>query len=162
VGIAPEDCPRLPGFACSTFEFQTGANLIREVTQCSRCGWVDPAALDRWAEQALKESMDSISQRMALAASGEPFTFVESSAEPLSLKEALGQALAAASMLDKPIDPAKARRIYEQLNAFIREAQEGLRRETLEQAARRVQVYGLLNMEAADVKAVVARIDPGA
>jgi hypothetical protein len=133
---------------------ETGAKLIRVMEQCTRCGWVNPAALDRWAEQSSIERMDAASQRAALAASGEPFTFVQSSDVPLSVREALSQALAAATMLGTPPDVSRAQRIFQQMYAYIGEVLteetdnmlEAERKQTLNAAVQRVKAYGQINM----------------
>lgn len=78
-------------------EWQTGSTLIRQITQCSECLAVDHAALDRWAEQAAKELLSGRAQRIAVASETEPFAFVQSSNEELSLREILLQALAASA-----------------------------------------------------------------
>ena len=112
---------------CSMMEVRTGSERIRVALQCTRCGYLDPATLDRWAENAVKESLTASQARTALAIDGEPFTFVRSSEEDVSLEEALGQALGAASMCWSDIEAAgefnssRAKRIFQQLYKFVRE-----------------------------------------
>lgn len=126
-GTQPEECPISPGVSegdptpCALGDVSTGAKYIRMIQQCSRCGWVNPVALDGWAEQAAKEMLPAAAQRTALAASGSTFAFVQTRGQVLSLREAVSQALAAANLLEVPPDPAAASRILNQLMAFIDE-----------------------------------------
>lgn len=96
--VSPAECTRLAGYPCALMDIKTGAEKIRMITQCTRCGWVDPASLDRWAEDAIKSSISTRAQNIAVAAGTEPFTFVDRPGEPITLVEAVFQALGAASM----------------------------------------------------------------
>lgn len=122
----PLACSKLPGFACVLVDVSTGAKYIRHVTQCSRCGWIDPASLDRWAESAAKEQMTTRAQNIAVAAEIEPFCFVVREGEPLTLEEAIGQAMGAVSMCWKPtphtqeFDSVRAKVIYDALMLEVR------------------------------------------
>lgn len=121
----PQQCPRLPGVSCVLTDTVTGAKLIRHLTQCSRCGWVDPAALDRWAESALKEQQSRNAQNIAMASEIEPFSFVQAPGQELTLSEIVGQALGAASMCWDSMERTgefqsmRAKRIYEALISEI-------------------------------------------
>lgn len=126
----PEDCPKAPagtGLKCSVLSVETGAQLVSRINQCSRCGWVDPVYLDAYAELGYKRRLNKIEQRTAMAISGEPFTFVRSSEEDITIDEALGQALGAASMCWDPepygsvFNSARAKRIFEQLKKLLQE-----------------------------------------
>jgi hypothetical protein len=118
---------------CSLGDVETGARFIRWLHQCSRCGWVDPVLLDAWAEQAYKEQLDKQSQRIAMAIVGEPFTFVRSTEADVTIEEALGQALGAASMCWEHPEAAgefnteRATRIYAQMMAFLGEKMQPLK-----------------------------------
>lgn len=96
--VSPAECTRLAGYSCSLMDIITGAEKIRMMTQCTRCGWVDPASLDRWADDAIKQSMTIRAQNIAVAAGTVPFTFVQRPDEPLELVEIVFQSLGAASM----------------------------------------------------------------
>lgn len=104
--VSPAECVRLAGYPCSLMDIKTGAEKIRMITQCTRCGWVDPASLDRWAEDAIKSSISTRAQNIAVAAGTEPFTFVDREGQPLPLVEAVFQALGAASMCWENIQAA--------------------------------------------------------
>lgn len=142
---APLDCPKAPAgtaLGCSMGLVATGALLVSQMEQCSRCGWVDPASLDRYAEVGYKRSLSKIEQRTAMAISGEPFTFVRSSTEDITLDEALGQALGAASMCwERPedagtFDGSRAKRIFEQLKLLLQEKSKKDRRNLMEEILR--------------------------
>lgn len=75
---------------------------VKWVERCAFCGWIDAAALDRWADNAIKESISQRAQRIAVATETEPFAFVQRSDEELSLEEILFQSLGAASMCWDP------------------------------------------------------------
>jgi hypothetical protein len=126
----PAECPSSPGsdpVRCSMMAIRTGSEIIQVIEQCTRCGWTDPASLDRWAELWYKRRLDKMEQRIALATSGEPFTFVRGSDQDITLNEALGQALGAASMCWQYPERAgefqseRAARIYGAIRAFIDE-----------------------------------------
>jgi hypothetical protein len=94
---------------CSAWPNQPDHNMIayfgegkyvRAVEICSSCGWIDFAALDGYAENAIKESLTRRAQQIAVAVDTEPFAFVERFDEVLSLEDIVTQALAAASLLD--------------------------------------------------------------
>jgi hypothetical protein len=108
-------------------EIRTRSETIKFVMQCTRCGYIDPAGLDRWAEDAAKRSLSASATRTAMAISGEPFTFVRGSDADITLREALGQALGAASTCWEHPEQAgvfnstRAKRIYEQLYLLIQE-----------------------------------------
>jgi hypothetical protein len=123
----PQQCAKLPGVSCVLGDVPTGAKFIRHLTQCSRCGWVDPAALDRWAESAAKEQLTTRAQNIAVAAEIEPFSFVVRPGEPLSLEEAIGQAMGAVSMCWNPrptgeFDSSRAKVVYDALIAEVQAA----------------------------------------
>jgi hypothetical protein len=125
--LQPQQCAKLPGIPCVLTDVATGSKFIRRVIQCTRCGWLDSAALDRWAEQALKEQQTKNAQNIALATEIEPFAFVVRTGEDLTLSEILGQALGAASMCWDPrptgvFDSTRAKRIYEALIAEVQAA----------------------------------------
>lgn len=98
-----------------------GGELVKSVDKCSFCGWIDFAALDRWAELAIKNAGSQRAQRIGMAASLEPFTFVQQAGEELALEEILSQALGAASMcwIPRPstaeFDGSQALRIFQAL-----------------------------------------------
>ena len=136
----PAECPKMPvppqrGFndpqpvplPCSMVTVETGATYIRMLDQCSRCGWVDPAGLDRWAQNAHSELMDGTQQRIAMASNLHPFSFVVQTGIPLTLPEAISQAMAAAALAwSKPesaggYDAERAKQIGRELARFIRE-----------------------------------------
>lgn len=119
----PQVCPKIPGASCVLADVATGSKVIRRVIQCTRCGWLDPAALDRWAESAAKEQLTTRAQNIAVAAEIEPFSFIVREGEPLTLEEAIGQAMGAVSMCWEPrphaqvFDSVRAKRIYDALMA---------------------------------------------
>jgi hypothetical protein len=126
----PADCPKSPVSdprPCAMLSVETGASLVSRINQCTRCGWVDPVYLDAYAELGYKRRLNKIEQRTAMAISGEPFTFVRSSEADVTLDEALGQALGAASMCWEHPEKAgtfndqRAKRIFEQLKALLQE-----------------------------------------
>lgn len=108
----------------------SGGEMVRFVERCSLCGWIDAAALDRWAEDSIKNAMSKRAQRIAVAADTEPFAFAQPSSGDLSLEEVLFQALGAASMCWMPrpshaeFDSARAHRIgtalMAEVNRFMR------------------------------------------
>lgn len=127
---APLACPRLPRESigpCVVATRQTGAKYIRMVDACERCGWVDPASLDRWAFQAHSELMDGLQQRISLASNMHPFMFVEQTGVTLTLPEAISQAMAAAAVAwERPetagrYDAERAKQIGLELYRFINE-----------------------------------------
>lgn len=74
----------------------TGGKWVRWVEQCSLCKWIDASALDGWAENAIKLSLNKRSQQAALAAGTEPFAFVQGGdGADLSLEDILVQAFSA-------------------------------------------------------------------
>lgn len=75
-----------------------GGVLVKSVEICNPCGWINFAALDGYAEAAIKESMDRRAQRIAVAAQTEPFSFVQMPGDELTFEEVVFQALGAASM----------------------------------------------------------------
>jgi hypothetical protein len=127
---APLDCSKAPkgtALSCAMGPVDTGSKLVPKIIQCSRCGWVDPASLDAYAELGFKRSLSKIEQRTAMAIEGEPFTFVRSSEADVTLDEALGQALGAASMCWTNVEGAgrfkqhRAKQIFEQLKLLLQE-----------------------------------------
>jgi hypothetical protein len=141
----PKDCPKAPlsnPSPCSILSIETGAQLVSRINQCSRCGWVDPVYLDAYAELGYKRRLNKIEQRTAMAISGEPFTFVRSSESDVTLDEALGQALGAASMCwERPedagtFDMARAKQIFEQLKKLLVEKARAERRSLVEEIGR--------------------------
>lgn len=133
----PKECPAAPiqqggvPIPCSMIELRTGSEKIKFVLQCSRCGYLDPGKLDEWADLATKRSLTASQMRTAMAISGEPFTFVRGSDADITLAEAVGQALGAASMCwEHPeaageFNSARAERIYKALMAIIAEKTTG-------------------------------------
>lgn len=133
--ISSRECPAAPVQAngsvirCSMGIVETGSGIIKTVEQCSRCGWIDPASLDRAAEDWYKrrQAGSGAEMRTAMAISGEPFTFVRSSEADITLDEAIGQALGAASMCwEHPeragtFNSSRAARIYTQLRLLLQE-----------------------------------------
>jgi hypothetical protein len=94
---------------------------VRYVEQCSRCLWIDEASLDWWAEDAVKNAMPKQAQRIAVAAGTEPFAFVQSPHEELTLDEILVQALAAAQtqgILQGPVNASDGQRMSAILKAL--------------------------------------------
>lgn len=143
--VEPGECSHSPIDApapCAISLVPTGSKLVATIEQCTRCGWVDPASLDRAAEIGYKRSLTKIEQRTAMAISGEPFTFVRSSDEDITLDEALGQALGAASMCwERPEDAGtfnsvRAKRIFEQLKLLLQEKSLEDRREIAKEIIR--------------------------
>lgn len=124
------DCPKAPkgsALTCAMGTIDTGSNLVPKFMQCSRCGWVDPASLDAYAELGFKRALNKTEQRTAMAISGEPFTFVRGSERDITLDEAIGQALGAASMCwEKPesagaFDGSRAKQIFTELKKLMQE-----------------------------------------
>lgn len=130
-GTQPEDCPKTPMgqvlTPCAMSEVETGAKLIKTAVQCTRCGWVDPKSLDRWAEHAIKSSLNRTASAVALAVDGRPFTFVQSTEHPLTLANGLAQALGAASACWENLehaggfDAARAKEIFDQIYKLVHE-----------------------------------------
>ena len=78
---------------------KTSSNGVPYVERCNRCGWIDPVALEFHVTNAIKINATARAQRIAIAAEGQPFRFVQSSGqEDLDLEEILLQALAAAHL----------------------------------------------------------------
>lgn len=133
--LSTRECPAAPVqengsvIRCSMGSVETGSETLKAIEQCTRCGWLDPASLDRAAEDWYKrrQAGNGAAMRTALAATGIPFTFVRSSEEDISLREALGQALGAASMCwEHPekagvFDSTRAGEVYKALWALIEE-----------------------------------------
>lgn len=129
----PKECPAAPiqqggaPIPCSMITIRTGSDKIKFVEQCSRCGYLNPQVLDNWADDAAKRSLNASQMRTAMAISGEPFTFVRSSDADITLSEAIGQALGAASMCwEHPegagtFDSERAGRIFAELYKLIQE-----------------------------------------
>jgi len=92
--------------------------LVRYVECCNKCGWVDETSLDWWAENAIKNAMPKRAQRIALAADSEPFAFVQSFGEELTLDEILVQALAASAHAGRGVKEKEAARGAAILNAL--------------------------------------------
>lgn len=129
--IESRECPAAPVqengsvIRCSMGPVETGSQIIKFIDQCSRCGWVDPASLDRWAEHWYKSRLDMTMARTALAAVGEPFAFVRGSERDLTLSEAVSQALAAATAMGQgEVTIERAQQIHRQLMLFIGETTE--------------------------------------
>jgi hypothetical protein len=76
----------------------SAGNLVRFVERCSFCGWIDGAALDGWAENAIKLSITERAQTIAVAAGTQPFAFVQMGEKDLTLEDVIIQALGAASV----------------------------------------------------------------
>jgi hypothetical protein len=141
----PEDCPKSPVSdprPCAMSSVETGASLVSRINQCTRCGWVDPASLDAYAELGYKRKLTASQSRTAMAIEGEPFTFVRSSEADITLDEALGQALGAASMCwQYPeragiFDDQRAARIMDQLKKLLAEKARDERRALAEEIGR--------------------------
>lgn len=102
---------------------------VRWVEICSLCHWIDGAALDGYADNAIKESLSDRAQRIAVAAETQPFAFVQLKGQDLTLQEILFQALGAASMCwEAPekagvFDGARAQQVGE---ALLREVNRAL------------------------------------
>jgi hypothetical protein len=97
--MKPGSCPKAPGGGpCVLSDVATGAELIRWITQCTRCGWVDPTSLDERARQAHGELMDGAAQRCAMAAGVEPFAFVQQTGVRLTFLEGISQAMTAVAL----------------------------------------------------------------
>lgn len=75
---------------------RSGGSKVRFVEICQYCGWIDGAALDAYADNAVKESLTARAGRIAVAVETEPFRFIQPSSGNLPLREILLQALAAA------------------------------------------------------------------
>lgn len=72
------------------------AKWVRWLEKCSLCDWINVAALDGWAENAIKLSLNKRSQQAALAAETDPFAFVQGGdGADLSLEDILVQAFSA-------------------------------------------------------------------
>lgn len=120
---------------------KTNSEMVPYVEQCANCSWVDGASLNWWGHEILKRALSERAGRIAVAAETEPFAFVQSSHEDLTIEEVLGQALGAASMCWMEIrkieglefDSTRAKAIYE---ALIREVSR-FHRLDLEDAASR-------------------------
>lgn len=78
--------------------FKTNS-IIGFVEQCERCGWIDAASLNWWAEDFLKQEISKRAQRIAVAIESQPFAFVQPPSGELSVAEVCAQALAAAATL---------------------------------------------------------------
>jgi hypothetical protein len=124
MGPSAEYCPTAPNDGHHMVSRSAG-KLVRWVEICSQCGWIDAAALDGWAENAIKLNLSERAQNIALAAGTEPFTFVtrtgeDQQPEPLALEEILAQALGAASMcwVERPkgeFNGSRAKAVYDAL-----------------------------------------------
>lgn len=129
-GPAADYCPFAGGHEGHHMVSHSGGQMVKWVEICSLCGWIDTAALDRWAADAIINAMTKRAQRIAVATETEPFTFVQSSTEELPLKEIVGQALGAASMCwefpDRGgiFDSVRAGQIYRALEREIEAAME--------------------------------------
>jgi hypothetical protein len=99
------------------------SKLVPVIRQCTRCGWVDPAALDRIAEDSMKRAMPASAQRAAMAASGTPFAFVVQRGKDLTIEEGLQQAFTAVSAMGADLDSKRCTQIFQQMIALIRELQ---------------------------------------
>jgi hypothetical protein len=133
MGQQPMDCPSAPMqgrefevpqrlIPCAMGPVDIGSEIIKTIDQCSRCGWVDPASLDRWAEDWYKRRMDMVMSRTALAAVGEPFTFVRGSERDITLDEGLAQAMAAATAMGQgQVTIERTQQIFKELRALIDE-----------------------------------------
>lgn len=69
---------------------------VRFVEICQFCGWINGAALDGYADNAVKEALTARAGRIAVATETEPFSIVQPSSGDVSLREVLTQGLAAA------------------------------------------------------------------
>lgn len=87
-------CPRYPADGHHMVS-RSGGRKVRWVEVCSVCGWINGAALDGYADNAVKESLTARAGRIAVAVETEPFSFVQPSSGDLPLREILTQAFAA-------------------------------------------------------------------
>lgn len=112
---------------------ETGGEKVRYVERCTKCGWIDPVALDGWADNAIKEAMAKRAQNIAVAAGTEPFAFVQRPGEELTFEEILFQALGAASTCwvggtgDLEFDGSRAKSIGMATMAELRAHEERVR-----------------------------------
>jgi hypothetical protein len=101
-----------------------GGLMVRSVDICSLCGWIDFAALDGWAENAIKLSLAKRAQAAGVASGTRPFAFVVlGDAADLSLDDLLVQAFTAVSEIPRNEDGTpergRATEIYHKLRAEI-------------------------------------------
>lgn len=128
-----------PFFSHHMISVKTGSPKVPYVEVCSDCGFIDALALEWWADNAIKLSLQARAARIAVAAESEPFNFVQSSAEELELAEVLGQAMGAASICwvggtgSLEFDGTRAKSVFERLYAEVQRFQ----RLALEDAATR-------------------------
>lgn len=102
---------------------KTGSDMVPWVEQCATCLWVDNRALEQSGHSIIKRSLSERASRIAVSVESEPFAFVQSSREDLTLEEVLGQALGAASVCWEnrallgagTFDSTRAKAIYEAL-----------------------------------------------
>jgi hypothetical protein len=137
---------------------KTASPAVPYVERCSDCSWIDPTALQWWADNAVKNSLNERARRIAVAAETEPFSFVNSAGLPEpDLDEILGQALGAASMCwvggtgDLEFDSTRAKAIWEALRAEVDRALDGQHSEhTLEKVRSELYKAGLDQLTVTD------------
>lgn len=75
---------------------RSAGTKVRFVEICQFCGWINAAALDVYADNAIKEALTARAGRIAVATETEPFAIVQPSSGDVPLREVLTQGLAAA------------------------------------------------------------------
>jgi hypothetical protein len=112
---------------------------IRYVAQCELCSWIDPEALDGWADAAAKEALSPRAARIAVATETEPFAFVQSSTEELPLAEIVAQALAAVQKvgIEQGLNASDGKRLTQIYRALMGEIEAALER-TIARTEKRV------------------------
>jgi hypothetical protein len=100
---------------------RTAGQRVRFVEFCSFCGWINGAALDGYAESAIKEALTQRAQRIAVATETQPFAIVQPSSGDVSLREVLTQGLAAAYSvgLSQAFDDVRMRQILDILQGEV-------------------------------------------
>lgn len=94
---------------------------VRFVEICSFCGWINGAALDGYADNAVKEALTARAGRIAVATETEPFAIVQPSSGEVPLREILTQGLAAAYSvgLDQAFNDVRMRQVLDTLQAEV-------------------------------------------
>jgi hypothetical protein len=129
------------------YSVQTGSTDIPYVEICRECGWVDPYALVRTANNIKKRTLTDRAARIAVAADIEPFAFVQQPDVVLSITEILVQALGAASVCWKDrealgeFDPSRAQSIFNALYDEVDREVQLTRDRALLDAEHRVLAY---------------------
>lgn len=94
-GPEADYCPLYPEDGHDMVSRSAG-NKVRFVEICMSCGWINGAALDGYADNAIKEALTARAARIAVATETEPFSIVQPSSGEVTLREVLTQGLAAA------------------------------------------------------------------